>query len=49
LKAEIHLLDSDKSDLENEISQKAAKAKAKLDPEIWRMEALIKEVNEEMA
>jgi chromosome segregation ATPase len=49
LKAEIHLLESDKSDLVHEIEQKESKARAKLMPEIQRMKDLINEVNSEMS
>lgn len=49
LKAEIHLLESDKIELENEIKQKESKALAKLMPEISRIKLLISEVNEDMS
>lgn len=49
LKAEIHLLDSDRQDLQNEISQKEQRAKDKILPEIDRVNKLIAEVNAEIA
>jgi chromosome segregation ATPase len=47
LKAEIHLLDNDKADLELEIQNKAQKAREKIEPEIQRMRVLILQVQEE--
>lgn len=49
LKAEIHLLDSDRQDLQNEIRQKEQRAKDKILPEIERVNRLIAEVNAEIA
>ncbi len=49
LKAEIHLLDSDRQDLQNEIRQKEQRAKDKILPEIERVNKLIAEVNAEIA
>lgn len=44
LKAEIHLLESDKSDLENEIKLKEQKAKEWIQPQIERMRKMIADV-----
>lgn len=49
LKAEIHLLESDKSDLENEIRLKEQKAKEWIQPQIERMRKMIADVQAEMA
>lgn len=49
LKAEIHLLETEKQDTQNEIKGKEQKAKDKLIPEINRMAARIAEVNGEIA
>lgn len=48
LKAEIHLLDSDKSDIENEIKMKEQKAKERIIPEIQRVNQLILEAKLEL-
>ena len=44
LKAEIHLLESDKSDLENEIKLKEQKAREWIQPQIERMRKMIADV-----
>jgi hypothetical protein len=49
LKAEIHLLDSEKLDTQNEIKGKEAKAKAKLIPYIEQITKQIAEINGDIA
>lgn len=49
LKAEIHLLETDKTELEQEIKLKEQKAKEKIIPEIERVQRLIMEVTGEIA
>jgi chromosome segregation ATPase len=49
LKAEIHLLENDKSDIDNEIKNKEIKARERLIPEIERITKQIQEMNTEIA
>ncbi len=48
LKAEIHVLENDKLDIENEIKQKEQKAKDRILPEIQRTNDLILKIKMEM-
>lgn len=49
LKAEVHILENDKGDLENEIKNKEQVAKEKIIPEIERVNKLIQEVRDSMS
>jgi len=49
LKAEIHLLENDKQDIENEIKMKEVKAREKVLPEIERVKNEISYMNTEIA